>query len=61
MGKRTPATTLNSPELREFYALLELAERQCGNKVTARKMVEAYYSGQLDRERIDHEIASAAA
>ena len=55
-----PSTILNDPEVREYAALLEIARDRVTTdpavaepERTARSMVEAYYRGRLDRERLD--------
>ena len=55
-----PSTILNDPNVREYAALLEIARRQVASgpavadpERTARAMVESYYRGRFDRERID--------
>ena len=51
---------LSDPGVREFYALLEIAKRQTGgDEKLARRMLEAYYRGQCDRERLDREQVAA--
>jgi len=59
MTRNRPSVLLNDPGAREYFALLRIAHSQIADdpEVTdkercARAMVEAYYRGQLDRERL---------
>lgn len=59
MTRNRPSALLNDPGVREYFALLEIARAQVADDPAivdkercARGMVEAYYHGQLDRERL---------
>lgn len=54
-----PQAILNDPEVREYFALLEIARSQVADDPAiadkercARAMVESYYNGRCDRERL---------
>jgi hypothetical protein len=64
--RNRPTAILTDASVREFFALLAVARLQAERDpavtdpdATARAMVEAYYQGQLDRERIQRELAAA--
>jgi hypothetical protein len=63
--RNRPAALLNDPGVREYFCLLEIARSQVANDPAvadkercARAMVDAYYRGQLDRERIARLVAA---
>jgi hypothetical protein len=58
-SRNRPSALLNDPNVREYFALLEIARSKVANDPAvgdkercARGMVEAYYRGQGDRERL---------
>ncbi len=60
-----PQSILNSAEVREFYGLLAIARRQVARdrrvadkERAARAMVEAYFRGRLDHQRIHGTVAA---
>lgn len=64
-ARNRPQAILYDPGVREFYALLEIARQRVADDLsatdkekTARAMVEAYYRGQLDRERLASQVAA---
>lgn len=61
-----PQSILNNAEVREYYGLLAIARRQVGGdkaiadkERTARAMVEAYFRGRLDHQRIHGQAVPA--
>lgn len=58
-ARNRPTAILNDPSVREFFALLDIARRKVARnefitdkESAARSMVEAYYRGGCDRERL---------